>query len=141
MATRAGFTLVEVLIVVVIVAILAAIVIPRVSPTARTARESELRASVHGFRISLLLFRADCGDWPAKLADLVAESGAGLVGGGGDPIPAESFRGPYFFASPSGQVPRDPFTGAADWFYDPATGAVHSVATATSTEGTPYSSW
>jgi general secretion pathway protein G len=136
-----GFTLIEVLIVVLIVAMLAAIVIPRIFPSARAAREAELRGNLHMLRTSLAVFHAQCGDWPARLEDLLATSAAGLTGGNGFVIPPEGFRGPYFTASPEGQLPLDPFTGAADWLYQPTTGAVHSASTQTSSEGTLYSTW
>jgi len=136
-----GFTLIEVLIVVVVVAMLAAIVIPRIYPTARQARETELRANLHAFRTSIVLFHAHCADWPAQLADLVATSGEGLTGGNGVSIPPDAFKGPYFIASPDGFLPVDPFTGACDWTYDPTTGAVHSASPRISSEGTAYSTW
>jgi general secretion pathway protein G len=138
---RRGFTLIEIMIVIVVLAILAAIVIPRIWPTVREARESELRANLHGMRASLGLFNAHCGDWPGKLEDLLATDPTGLVGGSGDPIPPDCFQGPYFITTPGGVLPTDPFTGARDWQYDPHTGAVHSASAKTASDGTAYSTW
>lgn len=138
---RAGFTLIEVLIVIVVVAILAAIVIPRIWPTRREAKESQLRGNLHELRTSITLFQAHCGDWPGQLEDLVATTGAGLIGASGDPIPEDCFQGPYFTASPDGQVPLDPMTYARDWSYQPTTGAVHSSSDGTAKDGTAYSTW
>ncbi len=140
MRSRAGFTLLEVLVVVVVVAVLAAIVIPRVYPSVRYAHEAELRADIHSLRTSLALFHSQCGDWPAHLQDLLATSGTGLTGGNGVEIPPEAFAGPYFIA-PSGVLPVDPFTSARDWVYEPTTGALHSASTKTGTDGTSYSTW
>lgn len=126
---------------ILVIAILAAIVIPRIWPTIREARESELRADLHGMRNSAALFIAHCGDWPGQLEDLLATDPTGLVGGSGQPIPAYCFQGPYFIASPDGQLPVDPFTGARDWTYDPSTGAIHSSSTLTASDGTLYSTW
>ena len=136
-----GFTLIEVLIVVVVVAILAAIVIPRIWPTVREAHEGELRAQLHAMRAAIALFGAQCGDWPGKLDDLVATDPTGLVGASGRPIPPECFTGPYFTACPDGQLPKDPFTNARDWTYEPSTGAVHSSSAGVATDGTLYAAW
>ncbi len=138
---QSGLTLIEVLIVVMVIAILAAIVLPRIWPTSREAAESALRGNLHELRTSVALFQAHCGDWPGQLEDLVATTGAGLVGGSGLPIPEDCFQGPYFTASPDGYVPIDPLTGNRDWLYDPATGAVHSGADGQASDGTYYSSW
>ena len=138
---RKGFTLIEIMIVVIVLAILAAIVIPRIWPTVREARESELKANLHGMRASLALFNAHCGDYPSRLEDLLATDATGLVGAHGDPIPAGCFQGPYFITTPGGILPLDPFTGARDWDYEASVGAVHSSSTQTSSEGTPYSAW
>lgn len=140
MGSRAGFTLLEVLVVVMLVAALAAIVIPRVFPSVRDAREAELRADLHALRTSIALFQSQCGDWPARLEDLLATSTGNLTGGNGVEIPPDAFGGPYFIA-PSGLLPADPFTGARDWLYEPTTGALHSAAAKTSTDGTLYSTW
>jgi general secretion pathway protein G len=138
---RGGFTLIEVLLVVAIIAILASIVVPRVWPTVRESRESELRANLRGLRNALGLFMAHCGDWPGRLEDLTASDPTGLVGGGGSPISPDCFQGPYLIATSDGQLPCDPFTGARDWDYDPSSGAVHSASAEASGDGTPYSSW
>ncbi|MBM3500547.1 MAG: type II secretion system protein [Armatimonadetes bacterium] len=140
-ARQGGFALIEVLIVILVIAVLAAIVIPRIWPTVREARESELRADLHGLRNAAALFMAHCSDWPAQLEDLLATDPTGLVGASGRPIPPECFQGPYFISSPDGQLPIDPFTGARDWDYDPSTGAIHSSSTLTATDGTLYNSW
>lgn len=138
---RVGLTIIEVLIVVMVIAILAAIVLPRIWPTRREASESGLKGNLHELRVSVALFQAHCGDWPGELADLVATSGAGLVGGNGVPIPENCFQGPYFIASPDGLVPIDPITGARDWLYEPTTGAVRSSASGIASDGTQYSTW
>jgi prepilin-type N-terminal cleavage/methylation domain-containing protein len=140
-ASPRGFTLIEVLIVIVVVAILAGIVIPRIWPSVRGAHESELRGNLHEMRAAIALFGAQCGDWPGRLEDIVATDPTGLVGGNGYPIPPECFTGPYFTATPNGQLPVDPFTGARDWTYNPTTGAVHSSSDQTGNDGTLYNTW
>ena len=56
-ARRAGFTLVELLIVVVILAILAAVVIPQINNASAEAKESALRASLATVRQAISLYR------------------------------------------------------------------------------------
>lgn len=55
--SRAGFTLVELLIVVIILAILAAIVIPQMNNASAEAKESALRASLNTVRQAISLYR------------------------------------------------------------------------------------
>jgi type II secretion system protein G len=54
---KAGFTLVELLIVVVILAILAAVVIPQINNASAEAKESALRASLATVRQAISLYR------------------------------------------------------------------------------------
>ncbi len=59
---RAGFTLVELLIVVIILAILAAIVIPQFSSATRDTQESALDANLAGLRNAIELYKVQHAD-------------------------------------------------------------------------------
>jgi general secretion pathway protein G len=145
LASRRGFTLIEVLIVIVVIAILAAIVVPRLLGAGRQARETSLRGHLHELRNSLGLFQAHLGCYPQNLEDLMASSppAQGILEDGTttvDIVQAD-WQGPYL-TTPDGQLPVDPITGERDWVYDVTDpGLVHSAATGNGLDGTAYSTW
>ena len=142
MRGRKGFTLIEVLIVIVVIALLAAIVVPRLLGAGREAREASLRAHLQEIRNALGQFQAQCGDYPAALADIMATSSP-ASGGTGVMINPADWKGPYL-TTPGGDLPNNPVTGSnvegTDWVYDKTTGAVHA-ATGTAKDGTDYATW
>ena len=137
-----GFTLIEMLIVIVVIAILALIVIPRLLGAGRKAKEAALSGDLHQMRNAIQQFEADLGDLPAALTQLMLAKASPPSGNGGTGIALDSqgYQGPYL-RTPDGNLPKDPFTGAADWSYTASTGDVHSVSTLTALNGTSYSAW
>lgn len=135
-----GFTQGEMLIIIVVIAILALIVIPRLLAEARKAEEVELRATLQKLRSDIEQFKADCGDWPAKLEDIQVRPTVD-EGGQGKKINVLNWKGPYYSVSIHGMLPADPFTSKSDWKYDPTTGEVHSSSTWTAINGERYSEW
>jgi len=136
---RKGFTLIEMLIVIVVIAILALIVIPRLLGAGRKAKEATLRGNLHQIRNAIQQFEADCGDYPADSADLMTQPAAGN-GGTGIALDVVGWQGPYLRTADS-NLPKDPFTDAADWSYTAATGHIQSSSTLTAINGENYSSW
>ncbi len=135
-----GFTLIEMLIVIVVIAILALIVIPRLLGAGRKAKEATLKGDLHQLRNAIQQFEADCGDYPASLDDLQTAPAAGSQGGSGIDLDVDGWQGPYL-RTPDGGLPKDPFTGAADWDYTASSGDVHSSSTLTAINGENYSDW
>jgi general secretion pathway protein G len=124
---RAGFTLLELMIVITVIIILAAIVLPQYQKTILTTREAVLRDDLFNMRKLLDQYAADKQKLPQSLDDLVT--------------------GGYLR-----ELPKDPITGQADWTIvtgeDPNSSSgeqgvtdIHSASTDTSSEGTPYSEW
>jgi prepilin-type N-terminal cleavage/methylation domain-containing protein len=140
---RQGFTLIEVLIVIVVIAILATLVIPRLMGAGRRAKETQLRGNLKQIRDAIERFEATMAAWPPALTDVMAADGAAISAdfdGNGGSVDRLAYDGPYLTTG-DGNLPEDVFTGAADWVYDNATGAVHSASTLTALDGSNYSAW
>lgn len=140
---RLGFTLIEMLIVIVVIAILSMLIIPRAMAARRTAKEAQLRGNLKQIRDAIERFEGTTAAWPPALTDVMAANGAAVSGdfdGRGGSVDRSAYDGPYMVTG-DGQLPVDPFTGASDWHYDSATGALHSSSTLTGRDGTSYSNW
>jgi general secretion pathway protein G len=124
-----GFTLIELMIVISIILILVSIAAPIYSTSIVRAKEAVLKDDLFTMRSVISQYTLDKQKAPQSLDDLVQ---AGYLK----------------------QIPMDPFTNARDsWAVDqedvllsvdqqqPGITDVHSGSTATSSDGTPYSSW
>jgi type II secretion system protein G len=128
-----GFTLIELLIVIVVIAILALIVIPRTIMASDRARSATYNFNLHQLEDALEHFHADCGVYPATLADLSAFPGhLSTTTTSYTSFTAAFYGGPYLVAansiSSSIPLPPNPYvddtqlsnqTVAAHWLYTP----------------------
>jgi len=140
---RQGFTLIEVLIVIVVIAILSMLVVPRAMAARRCAKEAQLRGNLKQLRDAIERFEGTTAAWPPSLTDIMAADGVAVSGdmdGRGGQVDRNAYDGPYIQTG-DGQLPQDPFTGAADWVYDNATGAVHSNSGLSAIDGSAYNTW
>jgi general secretion pathway protein G len=125
---RAGFTLLEMMIVIVIMGILMSIALPIYNQSLLKSREAVLRQDLFTLRSLISQYTLDKQKAPQSLDDLV--------------------QGGYIKI-----IPKDPMTNEANWEVvqedilltvdqqDPGISDVHSASSATATDGTAYSSW
>jgi general secretion pathway protein G len=100
-ASRAGFTLVEMLVVLVIIGLIMGLVGPRVLNYLTDAREKTARLQIESFSNALDLFYIDAGRYPT--------SAEGLGALAQRPPGIDVWNGPYV---KGGSVPKDPWGNA-----------------------------
>ena len=104
--SRAGFTLVVLLLVLVILGILAAVVLPKFSGTTERGRGAAAQTQIATFKTALDAFEVDVGHYPkgkSGLVDLIAQPRDG----------GASWHGPYM---QSDAIPKDPWGN--DYIYE-----------------------
>ncbi|MCA1810090.1 MAG: type II secretion system major pseudopilin GspG [Kiritimatiellia bacterium] len=93
-AARAGFTLIEVLLVVMIIGLIAAVVMPRLTGRGRDAQITAARTSIANLSTAINLYEIDNGAFPPSLQALITKTGE------------QNWKGPYLS---KGEMPRDPW--------------------------------
>ncbi len=121
---RAGFTLVELMVVLAVIALLLSIVVPHYAGRVTRAEEAVLQENLVLLRDALDKHYADAGRYPDSLDDLVTKRYLRTIPG--DPITQSS-------ATWIVVAPTDPQKGGV---YD-----VHSGAKGTGSNGKPYEQW
>jgi general secretion pathway protein G len=120
---RAGFTLIEVLVVVAILGILAAIVVPRIMDRPDEAKRVAAKADIGAIVQALKLYRLDNGGYPSTdqgLVALVQKPSTNPVpnnwkqGGYLERLPKDPWGGDYQFLSPGVKGEIDVFSLGAD---------------------------
>lgn len=130
---RAGFTLIEVLIVVVIMAVLAATIIPQFAASTQDAKDSQRDFNLHTLKSQIELYKVQhLGQYPAITANSLPQLTGKTKEDG--TVDATGAFGPYIL----GELPLNPYTGkntvsastdgatttGGGWLYDVATGMV-----------------
>jgi general secretion pathway protein G len=107
---RAGFTLIEIMVVIIILGLLATLVIPNITGYTEKAKREKARADIASLEGALELFKADNGFYPTTeqgLDALIIKPSTGR-------IPAKWMEGGYFKKG----VPLDPW-GARYVYFAP----------------------
>jgi general secretion pathway protein G len=110
LAQRAGFTLIEIMVVIIILGLLATLVIPNITGYTEKAKREKARADIASLEGALELFKADNGFYPTTeqgLDALIIKPSTGR-------IPAKWMEGGYFKKG----VPLDPW-GARYVYFAP----------------------
>ncbi|PQO44457.1 prepilin-type N-terminal cleavage/methylation domain-containing protein [Blastopirellula marina] len=128
---KAGFTLIEVLIVVVILAVLAATVIPQFTDSTTDAKKSSGMMNLHTLRSQIQLYRAQHdGDVPsATLNELTIKTTVdGSAGGAFGPyitkIPVNSMNNLDTIDAVTADPAASDFDGSTGWIYNTSTGQI-----------------
>ncbi len=122
---RNGFTLIELMIVVVIIGILTAIAIPNFVEMQARAREASVKANMHSFQLAVE-------DFAVKNTGTVEDFSVKNTG----TYPVAADDAAVMANMPSGNYPRNPFSGFNDawtWGADPAAPGIIGVNPATTT--------
>lgn len=102
---RAGFTLIELMIVVVILGLLATIIMPKVLNRPEQARRMKAKIEIRNMESALALFKTDTGRFPATSEGLeLLVSNPGIKGydseGYLDKVPLDPWGNRYIYISP-----------------------------------------
>ena len=111
MSGRAGFTLLEIIVVVFILSLLVAIVAPKIMGRTDDAKIADAKVQIKNFETALKLFKIDNGSYPTTeqgLESLIEKPTTGQVPGkyreGGyleqKKIPFDPWGNPYIYVSP-----------------------------------------
>ncbi len=95
-AARAGFSLIEIMLVVIIMGILATVVVVNISGQSQTARINATRTSIAGISKAVEMYEMQAGQLPSSLSDLTTGLGDNppLIRGG---IPTDSWGVPFSY--------------------------------------------
>lgn len=101
-ARRAGFTLIEIMLVVVIIGLIAAVGLPKIMGNTEKARTNTAKAQINMLSTGAMQYEMDVGAYPQSLDQLVNSTGP-------------KWDGPY---TNSGKIPVDPWGNAYTYSAD-----------------------
>jgi general secretion pathway protein G len=120
---RAGFTLIEIMVVIVILGLLAALVVPKLIGRTEEAKKTQTRVQIKSLQQALELFKLDNGFYPSTdqgLDALVRMPEGGRIpknyrkGGYIDRTPKDPWGNPYVYVSPGQRGDYDISSYGAD---------------------------
>ncbi len=144
--SRAGFTLIELMIVVSIIGILAAIAVPNYQWGVIKAKESVLREDLYNFRTTIDQFHADQGKYPDSISELKEKKYLREIPKDPFTKSAETWitvaPPPETSSAQSGSVSLSSISsGSSSSTPQGSVYDVHSGSNLIGTNGTPYNEW
>jgi len=97
---RAGFTLIEILLVVVIIGILAGIGIPALSGKSEKAKIAQAQGNINMLSSGLAIYEMNNGTYPSSLDGLLDESKPGYPFLDKKSVPKDPWDSPYSYSAP-----------------------------------------
>lgn len=120
---RAGFTLIEILLVVVIIGILASIGIPAIAGKSEKAKNAQAKSNIVMLSSGLLMYEMNNGEFPSSLEGLLDSSKEGFPFISNNTIPKDPWGNSFVYTTPGS---RNAFS------FD---------LSCTSKDGTPIANW
>jgi len=123
LSDRAGFTLIEIMVVIVILGLLAALVVPKLVGRTEEAKKTQTRVQIRSIQQALELFKLDNGFFPSTeqgLEALIRMPDAGRVpknyrkGGYLDRLPKDPWGNAYVYVCPGAHGDYDISSYGAD---------------------------
>lgn len=114
---RAGFTLLEIMVVIVILGLLAALVVPKLIGRTEEAKQTQTRLQIKNIEQALQLFKLDNGFYPGTEQGIEALVRAPEIGR----VPKNYRKGGYL-----GRVPKDPW-GSEYVYVSPGTNGDYDI--------------
>lgn len=103
---RAGFTLIEIMLVVVIIGILAGIGIPAISGKGESARKAQAQNNIAMLGSGLQLYEMNNGSYPSSLDGLLDASKEGFPFLSKSKIPLDPWGNPFVYSTPGTHNPH-----------------------------------
>lgn len=100
---RAGFTMIELMIVIVIIGLLAGVLAPAVNNALKKARKGTAKTMIMTIKNGILSYQAELARYPSKLKDLVERPKSG------DERVTKKWEGPYGYEEGTKDIPEDPW--------------------------------
>lgn len=100
---RAGFTLMELMIVIMILGGLMTLLLPAINTALKKAKKGTAKTTMMTIKNGIMQYQAELGKYPAKLKDLLVRPKTG------DERVTKKWDGPYGFGEGTEDAPEDPW--------------------------------
>jgi general secretion pathway protein G len=110
---RAGFTMIELMIVIVIIGLLGGVLAPAVNNALKKARIGTAKTALMNIKKGVISFQAELARYPSTLKDLIKRPKSG------DERVTKKWSGPYYGEEGIEEMPEDPWGGKFHYKLNP----------------------